>query len=150
MMYAELAIVAALIVLNGLLAMSELAIVSARPARLKTLIEQGVKGSRRALALTSDPGRVLSTVQIGITLVGILAGAFSGATLGLALKEILISYGVPRPVADPAGFGIVVAIVTFLSVVVGELVPKQIALRAPEAIAVVVARPLAAMAYAAT
>jgi putative hemolysin len=77
MMYAELAIVAALIVLNGLLAMSELAIVSARPTRLKTMIEQGVNGARRALALASDPGRFLSTVQIGITLVGILAGAYS-------------------------------------------------------------------------
>ena len=86
------------------------------------------------------------------TLVGILAGAFSGATLGLALSEILISYGVPRPVADPDGLSASGRgdRVTFFSVVVGELVPKQIALRAPEAIAVVVARPLAAMAYAAT
>ena len=100
MMFAELAIVAALIVLNGLLAMSELAIVSARPARLKMLIEQGVKGSRRALALASDPGRFLSTVQIGITLVGILAGAYSGATLGRRLSDWLIELG-PRRQRSP-------------------------------------------------
>jgi putative hemolysin len=139
-----------LILLNALFSLSELAVISSRRGRLKALADRGSSGARAALALFDDPGRFLSTVQIGITLVGILAGAFSGATLGLALAEILVSYGVPRPVADPAGFGIVVAIVTFLSVVVGELVPKQIALRAPEAIAVVVARPLAAMAYAAT
>ena len=124
--------------------------ISSRRGRLKALPKGAAPGARAALALFDDPGRFLSTVQIGITLVGILAGAFSGATLGLALTEILISYGVPRSVADPTGFGVVVAIVTFFSVVVGELVPKQIALRAPEAIAVVVARPLAAMAYAAT
>lgn len=138
-----------LILLNGLFSLSELAVISSRRGRLKALAERGSAGARAALALFDDPGRFLSTVQIGITLVGILAGAFSGATLGLALGEILMSYGVARPVADPAGFGIVVGIVTFLSVVVGELVPKQIALRAPEAIAVVVARPLAAMAWAA-
>src|SRR5262245_41797047 len=107
MRYVELAIVAALIVVNGLLAMSELAIVSARPARLKTLIEQGVNGSRRALALASDPGRFLSTVQIGITLVGILAGAYSGATLGRRLADRLIDWGLGVTAAEYLGFGIV-------------------------------------------
>jgi putative hemolysin len=139
MMFAELAIVAALIVLNGLLAMSELAIVSARPARLKTLIEQGVKGSRRALALTSDPGRFLSTVQIGITLVGILAGAYSGATLGRRLADWLMESGLGVTVAEYLGFGLVVTIITYCSLIVGELVPKQIALRDPERIACKVA-----------
>jgi len=139
MMFAELAIVAALIVLNGLLAMSELAIVSARPARLKTLIEQGVKGSRRALALTSDPGRFLSTVQIGITLVGILAGAYSGATLGRRLSDWLMESGLGVTVAEYLGFGLVVTIITYCSLIVGELVPKQIALRDPERIACKVA-----------
>ena len=146
----DVVVTVVLIFLNALFSLSELAVISSRRGRLKSLADRGSPGGRAALALFDDPGRFLSTVQIGITLVGILAGAFSGATLGLALAEILLSYGVPRAVADPAGFGIVVAIVTFLSVVVGELVPKQIALRTPEAIAVVVARPLAAMAWAAT
>src|SRR5262245_63223744 len=124
MRYVELAIVAALIVVNGLLAMAELAIVSARPARLKVLIEQGVNGSRRALALASDPGRFLSTVQIGITLVGIVAGAFSGATLGTRLADGLEDHGVPAGIAQPVGFSLVVALITYLSLVIGELVPK--------------------------
>ena len=80
MVYAEIAIVAILICINGLLAMSELAVVSARPARLKAMIDRKVKGAGRALALGANPGRFLSTVQIGITLVGVLSGAFSGAT----------------------------------------------------------------------
>ena len=85
MLATELGIVTILIIINGLLSMSELAIVSSRPARLAGLVENGVKGSRRALALVSDPGKFLSTVQIGITLIGVLSGAFSGATLGLRL-----------------------------------------------------------------
>jgi putative hemolysin len=135
MMYVELTIVAALIVLNGLLAMSELAIVSARPARLKVMIEQGVTGSRRALALASDPGRFLSTVQIGITLVGILAGAYSGATLGKRLSDWLMTVGVSATIAEYVGFGIVVTVITYFSLIIGELVPKQIALRDPEGVA---------------
>src|ERR1043166_5975997 len=139
MMFAELAIVAALIVLNGLLAMSELAIVSARPARLKVLADQRVRGAPRALAPTSDPGRFLSTVQIGITLVGILAGAYSGATLGRRLSDWLIELGLGVTVAEYLGFGLVVTVITYLSLIVGELVPKQIALRDPERIACKVA-----------
>src|SRR5690348_650074 len=121
MMYVELAIVAALIVVNGLLAMSELAIVSARPARLKVLIEQGVTGSRRALALASDPGRFLSTVQIGITLVGILAGAYSGATLGKRLSDWLMTFGLNATAAEYIGFGLVVTVITYFSLIIGEL-----------------------------
>jgi putative hemolysin len=119
--------------------MSELAVVSSRRARLQALVERGVTGSRRALALASDPGRFLSTVQIGITLVGVLSGAFSGATLGFRLSDWLADQGLPRAVADPVGFGIVVATITYASLVAGELVPKQIALRNPEKIAVMVA-----------
>jgi putative hemolysin len=135
MMYVELTIVAALIVLNGLLAMSELAIVSARPARIKVMIDQGVTGSRRALALASDPGRFLSTVQIGITLVGILAGAYSGATLGKRLSDWLMTFGLNATAAEYLGFGLVVTLITYFSLIIGELVPKQIALRDPERIA---------------
>ncbi|MEW9804650.1 hemolysin family protein [Mesorhizobium sp. ZMM04-5] len=139
MVYVEIAIVAALICLNGLLAMSELAVVSARPARLKAMIDREVKGAGRALQLGANPGRFLSTVQIGITLVGILSGAFSGATLGQRLGELLVASGMSPGVANPLGVGIVVALITYASLIVGELVPKQIALRDPERIAVKVA-----------
>lgn len=139
MLYLEIGIVAVLILVNGLLAMSELAIVSSRPARLKAMIEReekGAKGAARALELGANPGRFLSTVQIGITLVGVLSGAFSGATLGHRLAEFLVSYGVRDGYADAFGVGVVVAIITYASLIVGELVPKQIALRDPEGIAV--------------
>src|SRR3954462_10961916 len=138
-LFLELGIVAVLIVVNGLLAMSELAIVSSRPARLAALVEKGVKGSRRALALASDPGKFLSTVQIGITLIGVLSGAFSGATLGQRLTLELLEFGVSKGLADTLGVGLVVTTITYASLIIGELVPKQIALRDPEAVAVKVA-----------
>ena len=139
MLYLELGIVTILIVVNGLLSMSELAIVSARPARLAGLVEKGVTGSRRALALASDPGKFLSTVQIGITLIGVLSGAFSGATLGQRLTVWLTESGLSQGLADAIGVGVVVGVITYASLIVGELVPKQIALRDPEAVAVRVA-----------
>jgi putative hemolysin len=135
----ELGIVTVLIVINGLLAMSELAIVSSRPARLAALVEKGVSGARRALALASDPGKFLSTVQIGITLVGVLSGAFSGATLGARVAAWLASAGLSQGMADALGVGAVVTLITYASLIIGELVPKQIALRDPEAVAVKVA-----------
>jgi len=135
-LYLELGIVAILIIVNGLLSMSELAIVSSRPARLAGLVEKGVAGSRRALALAFDPGKFLSTVQIGITLIGVLSGAFSGATLGQRLTAWLTEAGLSQGLADTIGVGIVVGIITYASLIVGELVPKQIALRDPEAVAV--------------
>ena len=138
-LFLELAIVTVLIVVNGLLSMSELAICSARPARLAALVEKGISGSRRALALASDPGKFLSTVQIGITLIGVLSGAISGATLGQRLSQWLLELGVPPSFADAIGVGVVVTVITYASLIVGELVPKQIALRDPEAIAVKVA-----------
>jgi len=138
-LFLELGIVTVLIVVNGLLSMSELAIVSSRPARLAGLVEKGVKGSRRALALASEPGKFLSTVQIGITLIGVLSGAFSGATLGQRLASWLAEAGLSPGVADTIGVGIVVTVITYASLIVGELVPKQIALRDPEAVAVKVA-----------
>ncbi len=139
MLSLELGIVTVLIVINGLLAMSELAIVSSRPARLMGLVEKGVSGSRRALALASNPGKFLSTVQIGITLVGVASGAFSGATLGARLSAWLASLGLSPGVADAVGVGAVVTLITYASLIIGELVPKQIALRDPEAVAVKVA-----------
>ncbi|MCB8820336.1 hemolysin family protein [Microvirga rosea] len=135
----ELVIAFVLIALNGVFALSELAIVSARRARLKTFADQGRAGASMALALMEDSGRFLSTVQIGITLVGILAGAFSGAALGGRLTEILAANGVPQGAAEPLGYGIVISLITYFSIVVGELVPKQLALRNPESIACFVA-----------
>jgi putative hemolysin len=146
MLYIELAIVVALILLNGLLALAELAIVSSRRARLQALVDRDVVGSRRALALATNPGRFLSTVQIGITLVGVLSGAFSGATFGLHLAEWFIALGLRASVAEALGVGLVVAVITYLSLVIGELVPKQIALRDPEKIAARVAPAMTVMA----
>ena len=145
-MLLEILAVLALTLINGTLAMSELAVVSSRPARLKVLAEGGHRGARTALELAEDPGRFLSSVQIGITLVGVLAGAVSGATLGRRLGAALLDAGVPARWAEPAGVGIVVVLITYLSLVVGELVPKQIALRAPEAVAVRVAPALRTLA----
>ncbi|KKB85858.1 DNA-binding protein [Devosia limi DSM 17137] len=132
-------IVVVLTIVNGLLAMSELAVVSARPARLRTMADHGNKGAAIAIRLAEDPGKFLSSVQIGITLVGILSGAFSGATLGLRLTGWLQSVGVANNVADVLGVGVVVVLITYTSLILGELVPKQIALRDAEGVAARVA-----------
>jgi putative hemolysin len=134
-MLIEILIVVALILLNGVLAMSEMAIVSARPARLRSL-EGKSRGAAAALRLGENPGRFLSTVQIGITLVGVLSGAFSGATLGGRLSAFLLAQGVPADWAATFGVGGVVVTLTYLSLIVGELVPKQLALRNPEGLAI--------------
>lgn len=138
-MLTEILIVVALTIVNGLLSMSELAVVSSRSARLKVLNDQGNKGAATALRLAEDPGRFLSTVQIGITLVGVLSGAFSGATLGARLSEWLGTHGFSQSASDTLGVGIVVVVITYLSLILGELVPKQIALRDPERVAARVA-----------
>lgn len=134
-MILEIFLVLLLVGWNGLLAMSELAVVSSRPARLKARLERGDRGAGIALDLAQDPGKFLSTVQIGITLVGVLAGAFSGATIGLRLADALPALGVPEAAANEVGVGIVVVAITYLSLIIGELVPKQIALAAPERVA---------------
>ncbi|HEX6957138.1 MAG TPA: hemolysin family protein [Ferrovibrio sp.] len=143
----EIALIVALIVLNGLLAMSELAVVSARRARLQAMVRLRRKGARRALQLAADPGRFLSAVQIGITLVGILAGAFSGSTLAHRFALWLAGHGWLAPAAaDSVAFAVVVGGVTYLSLIIGELVPKQLALKNPEAIAAAVAPAMSALA----
>ncbi|WP_265587228.1 hemolysin family protein [Sphingomicrobium arenosum] len=139
----DLFVLLALIGLNGVLAMSELAIVSARPSRLRSLAEQGSSGAARALELASEPGRFLSTVQIGITLIGILAGAYSGATFGEPVAQRLELLGMDETTADSIGWGLVILLTTYVSLVIGELVPKQIALRNPEPIASILSRPMA-------
>jgi putative hemolysin len=138
-LYAEILIVVVLTIVNGLLAMSELAVVSARTARLRGMADAGNKGAAVAIELAEDPGKFLSSVQIGITLVGILSGAFSGATLGLRLTDWMKSVGIADNVADVLGVGIVVVLITYVSLIVGELVPKQIALRDAEGVAARVA-----------
>jgi putative hemolysin len=146
MVYVELLVAIVLILINGLLAMSELAVVSSRRGRLKAMADRGSRGAASALALAENPGRFLSTVQIGITLVGILAGAFSGATLGARLTAGLVEAGIGPRFAEPIAYGGVVAAITYLSLIVGELVPKQIALRNAEGVAVAVAPGMAILA----
>ena len=142
-MFFEVAIVLALILLNGALAMSEMSVVSSRPSRLKAMAEARHRGAKTALKLSEDPGRFLSTVQIGITLVGVLSGAFSGATLGPRFAATLLAWGVPAEWATPLGVGSVVVLLTYLSLIIGELVPKQIALHDPERMAARVAPAMA-------
>ena len=147
----DAAIIAGLILLNGFFAMSELAIVSARRPRLRAMQAQGVAGAATAIRLAEDSSRFLSGVQIGITLVGIINGAYSGATLALPVGERLtFLFGLPADTAQELGFGVVIVIATYLSLIAGELVPKQFALRSPETIAVMVAPFMAQFARATT
>jgi putative hemolysin len=132
-------VVLVLIALNGLFALSELAVVSARRSRLRSLAQEGRRGANRALALAAEPGRFLSTVQIGITAVGLIAGAYSGATLTADLEQILLRQGIPNGVADWLAYAGVFSAITYLSLIVGELVPKNLALRNAESIARAVA-----------
>jgi putative hemolysin len=135
-------IILALIALNGVFAMSELAIVSARSARLQAMAEGGSSGATAALRLARDPGKFLSSVQIGITLIGIIAGAYSGASLGTPTGQRLAQLGMDSEWAMTIGFGLVIGVTTYASLVVGELVPKQFALIAPERIAATMAKPM--------
>lgn len=135
----ELFIVLALILLNGVFALSELAVVSARVPRLRAMAGTSHPGAASALALALDPGRFLSAVQIGITLIGIVSGAYSGEAFGQDAGDALRHLGIPTSVAGPLGYGAVIVIVTYLSVIIGELVPKNLALRNPERIACMVA-----------
>ena len=138
----DLLIIGSLIVLNGVFAMSELAIVSAKTSTLRSAANTGSGGAQTALRLAADPGKFLSTVQIGITLIAILTGAFSGASLEGPVGERLQLFGLDVETARQTAFITVIAITTYLSVVVGELVPKQLALRAAVPIATVMARPM--------
>ncbi len=145
----DVLVIAGLVLLNGLFAMAELALVSARPARLKMAAERGSKGARVALGMMADPGRLLSAVQTGITLVGIVAGAYSGASLGEPVGDRLEALGVAPRYSGEVGFAVVILATTYLSLVIGELVPKQLALRAAEPIAIVAAVPMQFLARAA-
>ena len=138
----DVLLIFALIFVNGALAMGELAIVSSREARLKAMAKSGSSGAQCALELAADPGRFLSTVQSGITLIAVFAGAFSGASLGEPATQRVQLLGLDPDTAHTVGFGLVIVLTTYFSLVIGEIVPKQIALRSPEPIAVVMARPM--------
>ena len=141
----ELVVILMLLVINGVFAMSEIAVVTSRKIRLEQRAGDGDKGAAAALALAREPAQFLSTVQVGITLVGVLAGAFGGATLSEKLAPVIADVPTLAPYADTLAFAIVVGAITYLSLIVGELVPKRIALGAPERIAIAVARPMRAI-----
>lgn len=138
----EIAIIVALTLLNGVFAMSELAVVSSRKARLQALADQGDRGARTALRLIDEPSRFLSTVQIGITLVGVVAGAYGGATLGDRLGKWLDAFPILAGRGEILGVGGVLVVITYLSIVLGELIPKRIALKNPERVASLIAPPM--------
>jgi len=139
MPYLEIAIILMLIVLNGVFAMSELAIVSAKKVNLRRLADEGSKAAAQALDFAEDTGRFLPTVQVGITLIGILAGAFSGATLADYLTDYLMGFGLVHEQAEFLSVAFIVVVITYLTLIIGELVPKELALRQPEKLALFVA-----------
>ena len=138
----EIALILILLIANGIFSGSEIAIVSARKVRLEQLADQGNRKARAALKLASSPNNFLSAVQIGITLIGILSGAVGGATLAQRLKPVFDGIPILKPYSEGISVAIVVTIITYLSLIIGELVPKRIALNEPERIACAVARPM--------
>ena len=142
----EIILIVALLLANGLFAMAEMAVVASRKARLKNMVDEGSAGARLALALANSPGRFLSTVQVGITFVGVLASAIGGASIADRLGEIFKQIPAIAHYANVLSLTIVVAAITYLSVIIGELVPKRIALNNPERIASALARPMHSLA----
>jgi putative hemolysin len=147
---AEVVFIVLLIVANGVFALAEVAVVASRKARLQQRSQEGDSKARAALQLVESPNRFLATVQIGITLVGIFAGAFGGATLSKSVASALRSIPALAPYADSLGLGLVVLAITYLSLVIGELVPKRIGMHSPERIASVVAVPMRALSIVAS
>jgi putative hemolysin len=139
----EVLIILLLLVGNGVFAMTEIALVSARRGRLRQLADEGSSGARKALVLLENPERFLSSVQIGITLVGVLSGAFGGARLSPYVEPFFANLPVFAAYAEEISFGVVVTIITYLSLIIGELVPKGLALRHAEVISVTMAPPMA-------
>lgn len=139
----EILIILLLILFNGIFAMSEIAIISARKIKLSSLAKKGSKGAKVALKLANDPDRFLSTIQIGITLIGILTGIYSGAALSGKFAGLLVEVGVPVSLAQPVAQTVIVIIVTMLSIIFGELVPKRIGMSVAERASTAIARPMA-------
>lgn len=138
----EVFLVACLIIINGLFSMTEIAVVSARRVRLARAAADGSAGAAKAVELQENPDRFLSTVQIGITLVGILSGAFGGALLSDEIGALVAQVPSLAPYSEQIGFGVVILIITYFALVIGELVPKNIALNRPELIASIFSRPM--------
>ena len=138
----EILIIFFLILLNGVFSMSEIALISARKNRLETAAKKGNDSARTALDLANSPNKFLSTVQIGITLIGILTGIFSGDKITTDVKTFIQGFEILKPYADSIAVGIVVLVLTFFSLVLGELLPKRIGLNYPETIAKAVAVPM--------
>ena len=138
----EVALILILILSNGLLSLAEMAIVSARQARLQIQAEMGDEKAQQAIALAQDPADLLSTVQIGITLIGVLAGVFSGATIAKNIAAWLMNFDQLAPYSEAISVFIVVLVVTYFTLVLGELAPKRLALSNPEKIARQIARPM--------
>ena len=141
----DLLIILFLIVLNGVFAMSEIAVVSSRKVWLQQRAEAGSHGAAAALKLANEPGHFLSTIQVGITTIGIFSGAFGEATLAAPLETWLLQFPLVADYARPVAVVLVVMLITYLSVVLGELVPKRLALHNPEGLATIFARPLNAL-----
>jgi putative hemolysin len=141
----EILILLLLIVLNGVFAMSEMAVVSARKARLEQMAVEGNAGARSALELANAPNRFLSTIQIGITLIGVLAGAFGEATIAAQLADVLANLPALAAYSELIALAVVVTLITYLSLVIGELVPKRLALLNPERTASAIAAPMRAL-----
>lgn len=145
----EVGIILALLVANGIFAMAEIAVVSARKTKLRSQADAGDRRARRALDLAESPNRFLSTVQVGITLVGIIAGAYGGASLSEKVAVPLQSISWLAPHAKPVAFTLVVLAITYLSLVVGELVPKRLGLSNPEKVSALLAGPMMGISYVA-
>jgi putative hemolysin len=143
----EILVILLLIVLNGLFSLSELALVSVRRARLAVLERKGIKGAAAARALSDDPQRFLPTVQVGITLISVLTGVFGGAQIAAHLQSWLATFPQIGRFAESIALAVVVIVTTYLTLVLGELVPKQLALRTPELMAIRVARPIAVLSH---
>jgi putative hemolysin len=139
----DIVVVLLLIGLNGLLSLSELALISANRTRLVVLERKGFTGAAQARALADEPQRFLPTVQVGITLIGILTGVFGGARLASHFEPLLAKVALLRPFADSLALALVVLVMTYFTMVLGELVPKQLALRRPEVLAARMAQPMA-------
>lgn len=138
----ELAIIFILILANGIFAMTEIAIVSSRKTRLERLIAEGSEGAKAALKLANDPTQLLSTVQVGISVIGVVTGAYGGATIAQALSIYFRTIPLIGPYANTVSMVVVIAVITYISLIIGELVPKKIALNNPESIAIAIAIPM--------
>jgi putative hemolysin len=141
-MLTDISLLLFLIVLNGIFAMSEIAIVGSKRARLLQMAESGSAGARHALTLSSEPTRCLSSVQVGITCIGILNGAIGEASIASRLRASFEHVPVLAPYAETLALGVMVVVLTYVSLILGELVPKRLALTHPEAIASIIARPI--------